>query len=58
MPNPTMLAHRKQQLPIIDISFDEKEERTLKSQFKGHVWKVAALVAFLLGGSYYLYRFL
>jgi len=58
IPNPTMLAHRKQQFPIIEISFDEMQENPPGNWFKAHVWKVAALVVILLGSSYYLYRFL
>ncbi len=58
MANAGIRSHRKQQLPLIEITFEEPSKNTLKSGFKGHAWKVAVLVAFLLGGSYYLYRFL
>lgn len=58
MPNPGMLAHRKQQLPIIDITFDEQQETSGWRRLKGHGWKVAIFASILLVSGYYLYRFL
>lgn len=58
MPNAGLLAYRKQQLPIIEITFDEPEETSRWGRFRTHGWKVAFFASLLLVSSYYLYRFL